>query len=54
MALFGYPVGQENDAKRAARAALSIQRALGEVNCKGICLPRGRLRKPSVCDISGN
>jgi class 3 adenylate cyclase/predicted ATPase len=32
MALFGYPVTQENDAERAARAALSIQRALGEVN----------------------
>ena len=31
MALFGYPVAQENDAERAARAALSIQRALGEV-----------------------
>ena len=29
MALFGYPVAQENDAERAARAALSIQRALG-------------------------
>ena len=26
MALFGYPVAQENDAERAARAALSIQR----------------------------
>ena len=32
MALFGYPVAQENDAERAARAALSIQRALVEVN----------------------
>ena len=32
MALFGYPVAQENDAERAARAALSIQRALAEVN----------------------
>ena len=30
MALFGYPVAQENDAERAARAALSIQRALAE------------------------
>ena len=28
MAIFGYPVAQENDAERAARAALSIQRAL--------------------------
>jgi class 3 adenylate cyclase/predicted ATPase len=34
MALFGYPVAQENDAERAARAALSIQRALVEVNRK--------------------
>ena len=32
MALFGYPMAQENDAERAARAALSIQRALVEVN----------------------
>ena len=30
MALFGYPVAQENDAERAVRAALSIQRALAE------------------------
>src|SRR4029079_2456645 len=34
MALFGYPVAQENDAERAARSALSIQRALAEVNRK--------------------
>ena len=34
MALFGYPVARENDAERAARAALSIQRALAEVNRK--------------------
>ncbi len=34
MVLFGYPVAQENDAERAARAALSIQRALAEVNRK--------------------
>jgi class 3 adenylate cyclase len=34
MALFGYPVAQENDAERAARAALSIQRALAGVNRK--------------------
>jgi class 3 adenylate cyclase len=32
MAIFGYPVAQENDAERAARAALSIQHALAEVN----------------------
>src|SRR6478672_8940682 len=35
MVLFGYPVAQENDAERAARAALSIQRALAAVNRKG-------------------
>jgi class 3 adenylate cyclase len=34
MALYGYPVAQENDAERAARSALSIQRALAEVNRK--------------------
>ena len=32
MVLFGYPVAQENDSERAARAALSIQRALAELN----------------------
>ena len=32
MALFGYPVAQENDAERAVRAALSIQRSLAELN----------------------
>ncbi|MGH6799524.1 MAG: adenylate/guanylate cyclase domain-containing protein [Roseiarcus sp.] len=35
MALFGYPVAQENDSERAVRAALAIQRALGELNRKG-------------------
>src|SRR5215469_5347961 len=34
LALFGYPVAQENDAERAVRAALSIQRALAELNRK--------------------
>jgi class 3 adenylate cyclase/predicted ATPase len=34
MALFGYPIAQENDAERAVRAALSIQRALAELNRK--------------------
>ena len=34
MALFGYPVAQENDAERAVRAALAIQRALAEINRK--------------------
>jgi class 3 adenylate cyclase len=32
MALFGYPKAQENDAERAVRTALAIQRALGELN----------------------
>jgi hypothetical protein len=31
MALFGYPQAQENDAERAVRAALAIQRALAEI-----------------------
>jgi class 3 adenylate cyclase/predicted ATPase len=34
MAVFGYPIAQENDAERATRAALSIQRALSELNRK--------------------
>ena len=34
MALFGYPVAQENDLERAVRAALAIQRALAELNRK--------------------
>src|SRR5271166_6628073 len=32
MALFGYPKAQENDAERAVRAALAIQRALSDLN----------------------
>jgi class 3 adenylate cyclase/predicted ATPase len=32
--LFGYPVAHENDSERAARAALSIQRALADLNRK--------------------
>jgi predicted ATPase len=34
MALFGHPVAQENDAERAVRAGLAIQRALAELNRK--------------------
>ena len=32
MALFGYPQAQENDAERAVRAALAIQRGLADLN----------------------
>jgi class 3 adenylate cyclase/DNA-binding winged helix-turn-helix (wHTH) protein/tetratricopeptide (TPR) repeat protein len=32
--LFGYPEAQENDAERAVRAALAIQRALAELNAR--------------------
>ena len=34
MALFGYPQAQENDAERAVRAALAIQRALADLNVR--------------------
>ena len=41
MALFGYPTAQENDAERALRAALAIQRALADLNARnrraGVC-----------------
>jgi len=49
MALFGYPVAQENDAERAARAALSIQRSLAEINRKnaGSGKPALSARKPA-------
>jgi class 3 adenylate cyclase len=34
MALFGYPLAQENDAERAVRVALAIHRALAEINAR--------------------
>ena len=34
MALFGYPHAQENDAERAVRAALAIQRAISDLNAR--------------------
>jgi hypothetical protein len=34
MVLFGYPVAQENDAERAVRAALAIQRSLADLNAR--------------------
>ena len=60
MSLFGYPVAQENDAERAVRAALSIQRALAEVNRKnascwqaGAQRPHRHRNRPSGCRCSG-
>src|SRR5499427_1686642 len=60
MALFGYPVAQENDAERAARAALSIQRALAEVNQKNAGTGKAALNArigieigPVVIDAAG-
>src|SRR5215831_1205618 len=60
MALFGYPVAQENDAERAARAALSIQRALAEVNRKNAAAGKPELSArigieigPVVIDAAG-
>ena len=60
MSLFGYPVAHENDAERAARAALSIQRTLAELNRKnaGTAKPEliariGLESGPAVLDASG-
>jgi hypothetical protein len=43
MALFGYPMAQENDAERAVRAALSIQRSLGDLNRRNMDLGKPAL-----------
>jgi class 3 adenylate cyclase len=60
MALFGYPVAQENDAERAARAGLSIQRSLAEINRKNTGSGKPALNArigietgPVVVDASG-
>ncbi len=43
MALFGYPTAHENDAERAARAALAIQRAIAELNRKNATIGKPEL-----------
>jgi class 3 adenylate cyclase len=60
MALFGYPVAHENDAERAARAALAIQRALAELNAKNAGTGKPALAArigletgPAVVDTAG-
>ena len=59
MALFGYPHAQENDAERAVRAALAIQRALSELNARNrgkapeLAARIGLDSGPVVVDASG-
>ena len=60
MALFGYPAAHENDAERAARAALAIQRALAELNRKNegtgkpvLAARIGLETGPAVVDTAG-
>jgi class 3 adenylate cyclase/predicted ATPase len=60
MVLFGYPMAHENDAERAARAALSIERALAEVNRKNAAAGKPALNArigieigPVVIDAAG-
>ena len=60
MCLFGYPVAQENDTERAARAALAIQRALAELNRKNAGSGKPELTArigletgPAVVDAAG-
>jgi hypothetical protein len=48
MALFGYPTARENDAERAARAALAIQRGLAELNAGTPPLENRRLTPASA------
>src|SRR5262249_49855881 len=60
MVLFGYPAAHENDAERATRAALAIQRALGDLNRKNtgtgkpdLAARIGLESGPVVVDTSG-
>ena len=52
MVLFGYPVALENDAERAARAALAIQRSLAELNRKNAGSGKARACR-AHCDRVG-
>ena len=61
MALFGYPVAYENDAERAVRAALAIQRALAAINTRNVSSGKPALLArvgleagPAVVDIAGD
>jgi class 3 adenylate cyclase len=60
LALFGYPLAHENDAERASRAALSIQRALVDLNRKNAGVGKPELKArigletgPVVVDATG-
>jgi class 3 adenylate cyclase len=51
MALFGHPVAQENDAERAVRAALAIQRSLAELNNKNASSAKPALAARIAIDL---
>ena len=60
LTLFGYPVAHENDAERAARAALAIQRAIADLNRRNAGTGRPELTArigldtgPAVVDAAG-
>jgi class 3 adenylate cyclase len=51
MALFGHPIAQENDAERAVRAALSIQRSLAELNRRNMAMGKPELAARIAIDL---
>ena len=53
MALFGYPQAQENDAERAVRAALAIQRALADLNARNAAQGRAGAFRPHRHRVAG-